>query len=161
MAPFEGRDRAIGYDVIYSARLAVREINEAGGIEGTFVALVALDDGGDVALAEATARSLVTDPAVVAVMGHWLPETTTAAAPIYTSAALPFFPPGPAIDPTTLDPAFRQRYEAITPFDETPGPYAGPAYALIQEVLSAIAAAQTEQGTISRETVGQHLSTTD
>ena len=161
VAPFEGRNRPIGYDVIYSARLAVREINEAGGVEGTFVALVALDDGGDVELAQATAQSLVLDPAVVAVMGHWLPETTAAAAPIYATASLPLFVPGPTTDPTTLSTDFRQRYEAITPFDEIPGPYAGPAYDLIQAVLAAVAAAQAEQGTISRETVGQHLTTTD
>ena len=161
VAPFAGRDRPIGYDVIYSARLAVREINEAGGIEGTFVALVALDDGGDVELAQATGRSFVLDPAVVTVMGHWLPETTAAAAPIYATASLPLFPPGPTTDPTSLSPDFVQRYEAITPFDEIPGPYAGPAYDLIQTVLAAVAAAQAEQGTISRETVGQHLTTTD
>ncbi len=161
VAPFEGRNRPIGYDVIYSARLAVREINEAGGVEGTFLALVALDDGGDVELAQATAQSLVLDPAVVAVMGHWLPETTAAAAPIYATASLPLFVPGPTTDPTTLSTDFRQRYEAITPFDEIPGPYAGPAYDLIQAVLAAVAAAQAEQGTISRETVGQHLTTTD
>jgi ABC-type branched-subunit amino acid transport system substrate-binding protein len=161
VAPFEGRNRPIGYDVIYSARLAVREINEAGGVEGTFVALVALDDGGDVELAQATAQSLVLDPAVVAVMGHWLPETTAAAAPIYATASLTLFVPEPTIDPTTLSTDFRQRYEAITPFDEIPGPYAGPAYDLIQAVLAAVAAAQAEQGTISRETVGQHLTTTD
>ena len=51
VAPFEGRYRPIGYDVIYSARLAVREINAAGGIDGHRVALVALDDGGDPQLA--------------------------------------------------------------------------------------------------------------
>jgi ABC-type branched-subunit amino acid transport system substrate-binding protein len=32
VGPFEGRHREIGYDAIYSARLAVREINQAGGI---------------------------------------------------------------------------------------------------------------------------------
>ena len=51
VAPFEGAQRAVGYDVIYSARLAVREINEAGGIGGYRVSLVALDDGGDPELA--------------------------------------------------------------------------------------------------------------
>ncbi|MCP5097251.1 MAG: ABC transporter substrate-binding protein, partial [Chloroflexi bacterium] len=47
VGPFEGQHRAVGYDVIYSARLAVREINAAGGIGGHRVALVALDDSGD------------------------------------------------------------------------------------------------------------------
>ncbi len=161
VAPFEGRDRPIGYDVIYSARLAVREINNQGGIEGTYIALVALDDGGDVSLAEATAQSLVIDPAVVAVIGHWLPETTTAAATVYTTAGLPLFLPGPTIPPTDLAPVFRQHYEDLTPFDETPGLYAGPAYEAMQTVFAAIAAAQAQHHTINRETVSQHHSPPD
>ncbi|MCA9936880.1 MAG: ABC transporter substrate-binding protein, partial [Anaerolineales bacterium] len=47
VGPFEGANRAIGYDVIYSARLAVREINAAGGVGGYRLSLVALDDSGD------------------------------------------------------------------------------------------------------------------
>lgn len=160
VAPFEGRERKIGYDVIYSARLAVREINEAGGISGTYVALVALDDGGNVTFAEATAQSLIVDPAVVAVLGHWLPETTTAAAPLYQAAALPFVIPGPSVSPATLPDAFRQQYEEVTPFDETPGPYAGPAYEGMQTIFAAIAAAQSHDQTINRETVAHYLNET-
>ena len=55
VAPFEGENRAIGYDAIYSARLAVREINAAGGIGGHRVALVALDDSSDTGLAQENA----------------------------------------------------------------------------------------------------------
>ena len=44
VAPFEGRARAVGYDAIYAARLAVREANAAGGIGGYRLAVVALDD---------------------------------------------------------------------------------------------------------------------
>ena len=85
VGPFTGRHRVIGYDVIYSARLAVREINESGGIGRYRVALVALDDFGDPELARENALTLSRDPAVVAVVGHWLPETTLAANPIYDS----------------------------------------------------------------------------
>jgi len=68
VAPFEGRDRAVGYDAIYAARLAVREVNARGGIDGTRVALVALDDRGDPTLATQTAAALVVDPGVVEVV---------------------------------------------------------------------------------------------
>ncbi len=44
VGPFVGKNRDVGYDVIYSARLAVREINKKGGIDNYRVALVALDD---------------------------------------------------------------------------------------------------------------------
>jgi hypothetical protein len=152
-APFEGRQRAVGYDVIYSARLAVREINAAGGIGGYRVALVALDDGADPELARDAAASLVIDPRVVAVVGHWQPQTTAVAAPIYAAAGLAFWPAGDAIDPAGLDPAFVAAYEAVTPFDETPGPYAGPAYAAFQELWEALARAHAASGVIDRAAV--------
>src|SRR3972149_10909793 len=47
IAPFEGRYREIGEEVIYSARLAVREANASGGLGGYAVELMAFDDGGD------------------------------------------------------------------------------------------------------------------
>ncbi|MCL4871039.1 MAG: ABC transporter substrate-binding protein [Anaerolineae bacterium] len=157
VAPFEGRHRPIGYDVIYSARLAVREINESGGIGGTYIALLALDDGGDRQLAQVTAQSLVLDPAVVAVIGHWLAETTDAAAPIYSTANISLLQPGPPTDPSSLDAAFRWRYEAITPFAETVGPYSGPAYEAMQQLFQAMTAAQQQDGYINRATVGRQL----
>jgi ABC-type branched-subunit amino acid transport system substrate-binding protein len=147
VGPFEGRHRAVGYDAIYSARLAVREINESGGINGQRVALVALDDGGQPDLATAVARSLALDPDVVLVVGHWLTETTAVAAPIYAAAGLPFVPMGqppfdPA-DPDMLPDAFRDAYAAVTPFDETAGPHAGPTYDAFQLVWQALAATPT------------------
>ena len=33
VAPFEGRFRAIGYEAVYAARLAIREINARGGVQ--------------------------------------------------------------------------------------------------------------------------------
>ncbi len=132
VAPFEGNERSVGYDAIYSARLAVREINARGGLNGHRVALVALDDSGDPELARQVAESLVRDTAVVAVIGHWLPETTQAAAPIYQQANLPFIQLGQApFIPFPIDrlpPEFVANYEAVTPFDETAGEYAGPTY---------------------------------
>ena len=40
-------------------------------------------------LAQQAAQSLAIDPHVIAVVGHWLPETTAVAAPIYAQAHLP------------------------------------------------------------------------
>ena len=161
VGPFEGRHRDLGYDVIYSARMAVREINEAGGVGGYRVALVALDDFGDSEMAAETAAALVADPAVVAVMGHWLPETTAAAAPVYGSAKLPFVqagdePIGP-VDPSHLPDDFKQAYAEITPFDEVAGPYAGTAYDTFNLLLTAIANAAKSNGEVDRETVGEAL----
>ncbi len=92
VAPFEGRDRAIGYDAIFGARLAVRAWNAAHP-EGPFVMLAALDDQGDPALAQERARQVIAHPRLIAVIGHFRPETTAAAAPIYRGAGIPLIAP--------------------------------------------------------------------
>lgn len=157
VAPFEGEKRAIGYDAIYSARLAVREINQAGGIGGYRLALVALDDGGDPWLAQENARALASDPGVVAVVGHWLPETTAVAAPIYRQANLSLIPVGEApftpMSPEGLPPEFHAAYEAVTPFEETAGFYAGPTYGAFQRLWQALEITEQTTGTITREGV--------
>lgn len=89
VAPFEGRYRPIGYEAIYAARLAIREINAKGGINGQRVELVALDDRGEPDKAIEAARQLVLDPQVVAVIGHLRPDSTDAALKIYCEAGLP------------------------------------------------------------------------
>lgn len=162
VAPFEGRHRSVGYDVIYSARLAIREVNAAGGIGEYRVALVALDDFGDPEIASETAAALVIDPAVVAVAGHWLPETTTAAEPLYRAGNIPFVAAGReplvAVDPASLPDDFLQAYAAVTPFDEVAGPYAQSGYDSINLILAAMAMAWQQEGTIGREGVASALS---
>ena len=161
VAPFEGRDRAIGYDAVYVARLAVRQANSAGGIGGHRVALVALDDRGDPELAAQTAASLAVDSDVVAVVGHYRPETTAAATEVYANAGLPLLsagaPPFTAGDPAALPPAFVTAYEGVTPFDETPGPYAGPTYDAFALLWLALAQAEETGGGITRATVQEAL----
>ena len=89
VAPFEGRYRPIGYEAIYAARLAIREINAQGGIHGQRIELVALDDRGEPDRAITAARQLVLDPKVVAVIGHFQPDSTDAAQAVYCAAGLP------------------------------------------------------------------------
>lgn len=94
VAPYEGRHRMTGYDVIYAVRLAVRERNAAGGAGGYGVEVVSLDDGGDPAAAVEQARKLALDAAVLGVIGHWRDDTTLAAAPVYSEAGLPLIAAG-------------------------------------------------------------------
>ncbi len=89
VAPFEGRFRAVGYEAIYAARLAIREINSTGGVNGFRVELFALDDGGDPDMAIEQGRKLAVDPQVIAVVGHYRPDTTSAAIDAYCGEALP------------------------------------------------------------------------
>lgn len=165
VGPFEGRYREVGYDVIYSARLAIREENSRDDIGDYRVALVALDDFGDPDTAEEVARSLVLDPNVVAVVGHWLPDTTDAAMSIYQAAGVPFIPAGfspfSASNPDFLPAEFRSEYSQVTPFDEVAGPYAGAGYDSIGLILKAISVADEQNRSIDRSTIGDILTTLD
>ncbi len=162
VAPFEGRYRVVGYDAIYSARLAVRQVNAAGGIGGHRVALVALGDRGNPELARQSAASLSIDPAVVAVVGHFLPETTESVLDIYAKNSLPLIvmgnPPFMEQDPALLPAEFLQAYAEITPFDETAGPFAGPTYDAFGLLWQALAKAEDNREGMTRESVQAGLS---
>jgi ABC-type branched-subunit amino acid transport system substrate-binding protein len=89
VAPFEGRYRAIGYEAIYAARLAIREVNARGGVRGFRIELVALDDRGEDDRATTAARQLIIDPRVMVVIGHYRPTTTAVALNEYCASNLP------------------------------------------------------------------------
>ena len=103
VGPFEGRYRDTGYAVIYGARLAVREANQRG-VGGYGLELLSLDDSGEAGMAATQARKMATDPQVVAVVGHWLDETTLAAAPEYAREGLPLLATtaAPGLDPAAF-----------------------------------------------------------
>lgn len=102
VAPFEGRYRYVGYDAIYAARLAVREINAAGGAGGWMLELAAYDDRADPEMARTAARNLVTDPDVVAVIGHYREASTGAAVVVYGEAGMPLLAVGAWLTPTDV-----------------------------------------------------------
>jgi ABC-type branched-subunit amino acid transport system substrate-binding protein len=95
VAPFEGRYRNMGYEVIYAVRLAVREANVLG-VAGYSVELLALDDSGDPLMAAEQARKVAADPQVLGALGHWLGGATESAAPIYEAEGIPFLASGQA-----------------------------------------------------------------
>lgn len=89
VAPFEGRYREIGVDVIPAARLAVSEWSAIYKSSGIAFEIAAYDDGGDAEHAIQAARRLTVDPDIAIVIGHWGNDTTLAALPIYENADLP------------------------------------------------------------------------
>ncbi len=93
VAPFEGRSRARGYEVLYAVKLAVHEWNKASGIGGYRIELVALDDGGDPATAVQQAREMAVDADILGVVGHFDEATTLAAAPEYAVLGLALVAP--------------------------------------------------------------------
>ncbi|HLV43374.1 MAG TPA: ABC transporter substrate-binding protein [Aggregatilineales bacterium] len=91
VAPFEGRYREIGSDVIPAVRLAIHEwaaLNSGRGGRALAFELVSYDDEGDPLQAVEQARKLASDPDVEIVIGHWLDSTSQAALPVYTAADL-------------------------------------------------------------------------
>ncbi len=95
--PFE---QPRGESMRLAAALAVREINDEGGIDGRPLELVVRDDGADAERAVAVARELVDDPTVVAVVGHLTSGTTLAAAATYGGRTTPL----PVISPSASSP---------------------------------------------------------
>ncbi|MBX7214932.1 MAG: ABC transporter substrate-binding protein [Thermoflexales bacterium] len=84
-APFEGRDRALGYDAFPAFRMALRAANgQAGGA----VDFVAFNDDGDPGRAARVAADLARDPAVKLVIGHGALTNTLAALPVYAEAGV-------------------------------------------------------------------------
>jgi ABC-type branched-subunit amino acid transport system substrate-binding protein len=100
VAPFEGRQRAIGYAAFPALRLALRDATAAAPDAPVQVTFVAYDDSGDPVKATRIARAVVSDPDVVAVIGHLTLTPTLAALDVYTQAGLPVLVP--SIAPESL-----------------------------------------------------------
>ncbi|MEO6063176.1 MAG: ABC transporter substrate-binding protein [Thermoflexales bacterium] len=83
-APFEGRERSIGYAAFPAMRLALRE-----AIQTTPIDFIAFNDDGVPAGAARVAADIARDPSVLVVIGHGALSTTLAALPVYAAAGLP------------------------------------------------------------------------
>jgi branched-chain amino acid transport system substrate-binding protein len=89
----------IGKPMVLGARLAVDEINAAGGIGGRRLALLEENDYGEADSAVVVAARLY-DSDAVAVIGHLYSGTTLAAAPVYNGGEHPIV----AISPSSSSP---------------------------------------------------------
>ena len=98
LAPFEGLGRPLGYEVLYGVKLALRERNEAGGVAGYQVALVALNDNDDASHAARQARKLAVDGDVLGVIGPFSRATARAVADPLSEAGLAWLVPASAPD---------------------------------------------------------------
>ena len=89
-APFTGWDESMGYEVIHSVRLALRERNQRGGAGGYNIELAALDDRNEPAEAAQQVRELAVDPDILGAVGGLDNEAMLAAAAEVHKAGLPF-----------------------------------------------------------------------
>jgi len=88
-SPTTGFAAADGTSALQSAQLAVKQINEAGGIDGRPLELVAYDDGAAPDQAASLARKLIEQDKVVASISGSYSGATRAAAQIFQEAGIP------------------------------------------------------------------------
>jgi ABC-type branched-subunit amino acid transport system substrate-binding protein len=162
-APFEGRHRDLGYEVLYAVQLAVRERNDEGGVGSRYlVEMVALNDFNEPREAVAQAYEMYTDPDVLAVLGGWSPQAAAAAQPVYGQLGLAFLSPPaswssmdfPSTEP--FDEQFARRYETLSG-GALPGPVAAWAYIEAHRLLDVIDAALRTGMQPARSQVGNLL----
>ena len=89
--PWEARGDELRY--AQGLDLAVKEINETGGIDGRQIRLIRPDDRQSVNEGRLIAQRLAEDPEVMAVIGHLQSYVTVPAAAIYDLAGLPLVSP--------------------------------------------------------------------
>lgn len=86
-APLSGESANAGKDHESGARLAVEEINTAGGVEvggkKYMLELISEDDGGDAKQGAFVAQKIVDNKSISAVIGHYNSGVTQVAQPIY------------------------------------------------------------------------------
>ena len=97
-SPFTGDLAAYGDNIKAGVMLKLKEINDAGGINGQMVELVWGDDLCAPKDAGTVGAKFAADKSIVAVIGHLCSSATLAAMPIYVRAGLP------AISPTSTNP---------------------------------------------------------
>jgi branched-chain amino acid transport system substrate-binding protein len=97
-APYTGNLAAYGDNIKSGVNLKLKEINDAGGINGQKVELVWGDDLCQPKDAGTVGSKFAADKSIVAVIGHLCSSATLAAMPIYVRKGLP------AISPTSTNP---------------------------------------------------------
>jgi branched-chain amino acid transport system substrate-binding protein len=97
-SPYTGNLAAYGDNIKAGVNLKLKEINDAGGINGQKVELVWGDDLCQPKDAGTVASKFAADKSIVAVIGHLCSSATLAAMPIYVRKGLP------TISPTSTNP---------------------------------------------------------
>lgn len=88
-----GSDATFGLSTNKGVRLALDEVNAAGGVKGKKISLITLDDQGKNEEAASATTRLITQNNVVAILGGVASGRSKAAAPIAHSHGVPFVSP--------------------------------------------------------------------
>lgn len=93
VGPMTGDYAQYGEAFKKATELKVKEINANGGIDGSKVKVLVMDDKNDPKEAANVAQRLVDDQSIVGVVGHFSSTASLATAPIYQKAGLVEFSP--------------------------------------------------------------------
>ena len=92
-ASMTGSEATFGQSTDNGIKLAVDEINEAGGINGKKIRLITYDDKGDAREVGTAVTRLTTNDGVVAVLGEVASKLSLAGAPVCQDAGIPMISP--------------------------------------------------------------------
>jgi branched-chain amino acid transport system substrate-binding protein len=108
--PLSGPYARAGRETVNAAKIAVAEINKAGGIDGRKVVVKEGDDQGEPQTGQAVAQKFCDDDSVVAVIGHYNSGVTIPASEVYSRCGLALVSPlssNPEVTTRGLDNVFR------------------------------------------------------
>ncbi|MCL5959843.1 MAG: branched-chain amino acid ABC transporter substrate-binding protein [Chloroflexi bacterium] len=88
IAPFSGQNSNIGYNMLFAAKLAIKEWNESDRLKGYRIELIAQDDRNEAPMGLAQAKKMILDGDVIGVVGHPSNASALAAGEAYGSAGL-------------------------------------------------------------------------
>ncbi len=151
VAPFEGTQRQNGYQRLYGVKLALQEINRAGGLAGYKFELVALNDFAQQSEAILQARELVLDSQVMGVIGEWDPQLFSAAAPVFAQANMAVINPTRFSEFSILPATFSSDYQSLG--GSAPDDQARQAYLATYSLLHTIEAAAKNSAVLNRALV--------
>jgi branched-chain amino acid transport system substrate-binding protein len=83
----------VAQEILRGVAQVQQEVNRSGGINAQPLAVKIIDDQNDPAITQQVAQSLVSDPQILAVIGHNASDATLVAAPIYQQGKLVMISP--------------------------------------------------------------------
>src|SRR5262245_16278023 len=98
-SPFSGSNKELGDDIREGLQAYFKQVNEAGGVNGRKIELIALDDGNDAKRSGENARVLIEQRGVLALIGYASATLSLPALPFVEKNKLAFVGPFTGAEP--------------------------------------------------------------
>src|SRR5229473_2190796 len=128
--PITGDIAALGQGLERACRMALEEANAQGRFQGFRVEMVSFDDRSDPREAVSVANRIVSDPSIIAVVGHFNSGCSIPASQVYARSHLAMISPAasnPKLTLQQLDPSWKYPKSVfrVNTTDDVQGSYAG------------------------------------